>query len=385
VATCETWWSTVTLPALLSKSLSVTGLSPGTLSLSRYVTQKLTCSRDPRIAADQLRELIARQHFDWIVVADDALFRGLIESGEREALHGWFPVDPARNDILAFVTSKHEFALRAAEFGIPVPESRLFTGISECVEHASTLGYPIIAKGPHGFSGSEVSVATSESELRSAGEKMLGRYGKVLLQRFVSGASASAAVLYERGRAIAYKAYFTECQYPSEHSAATVHRPLRHASIEPIVRAIGTATGFHGMAGIDFVLETGTDRLFAIEINPRPTSAFSGLRADRAFFAPAIARFLCGDSEVVERFEIGEAPQAYFPDYAFYFFDRVKKSKADYRHLRSALSEAAGSELPIVAWATARYAYDRVGRFAPGLRAWLDSLRRARGSSPQID
>ena len=376
----------MTLPALLSKSLSVTGLSPGTLSLSRYVAQKLTCSRDPRIAADQMRELIARQHFDWIVVADDALFRALIESGERESLRGWFPVDPARDDILAFVTSKHEFALRAAEFGIPVPESRLFTLISECVEHASTLGYPIITKGPHGFSGAEVSVAACESELRSACEKMLERYGKVLLQRFVCGASASAAVLYERGKPVAYKAYLTECQYPSEHSAATVHRPLRHASVEPIVSAIGAATGFNGMAGIDFVLEGETDRLFAIEINPRPTSAFSGLRADRAFFAPAVARFLRGDSEAVERFDKGDAPQAYFPDYAFYFLDRANKSTADsYRHLRTALGESAGAELPIVAWATARYAYDRVGRFAPRLRSWLDSRRRVRDSSPRTD
>lgn len=376
----------MTLPALLAKSLSVTGLSPGTLSLSRHVAQKFTCSRDPRAAALQMRELIARQHFDWIVVADDALFRGLIESGDRAALREWFPVDPSRDDILTFVTSKHEFALRASEFGIPAPESRLFADLSECLERASRVAYPIVAKGPHGFSGSEVFVATNESELRSACEKLLPRYGKVLLQRFVSGRSASAAVLYDHGKAAAYKAYFTECPYPSEHSAATVHRPLRHASVEPIVRAIGDATGFHGMAGIDFVLENETDQLFAIEINPRPTSAFSGLRADRAFFGPAIARFLRGDGEPAERFDAGDAPQAYFPDYAFYFLDRANKAKADsYRRLRSALGESAGSELPIVGWATARYAYDRLGRFAPRLRGWLDSRRRAKDSSPRLD
>jgi glutathione synthase/RimK-type ligase-like ATP-grasp enzyme len=353
--------------------------------LSRHVTQKLTCSRDPRAAALQMRELIARQHFDWIIVADDALFRALVAS-ERETLRGWFPVDPSRDDILTFVTSKHEFALRASEFGITAPESRLFADVNECIERASSAGYPIVAKGPHGFSGTEVFVASNESELRSACEKLLRRYENVLLQRYVSGRSASAAVLYDHGKAVAYKAYFTECPYPSEHSAATVHRPLRHASVEPIVRAIGDATGFHGMAGIDFVLENETDRLFAIEINPRPTSAFSGLRADRAFFGPAIVRFLRGEGESPERFDVGDAPQAYFPDYAFYFLDRANKVKSDsYRRLRSALGESAGSELPIVGWATARYAYDRVGRFAPRLRAWLDSRRRARDSSPRLD
>jgi glutathione synthase/RimK-type ligase-like ATP-grasp enzyme len=377
VATCETWWSTVTLPALLAESLSVTGLSPGTLSLSRHVTQKLTCSRDARVAALQVRELISRQHFDWIVIADDALFRALLESGERETLRGWFPVDPSREDIVAFVTSKHEFALRAPAFGVPVPESRVSSSADECLERGATIGYPIVVKGPHGFSGSEVRVASNESELRVACEQLLGRHDSVLLQGFVPGRSASAAVLYDHGKAVAYKAYFTECPYPSAHSAATVHRPLRHASVEPIVRAIGDATGFHGMAGIDFVLENETDRLFAIELNPRPTSAFSGLRADRAFFGPAISRFLRGDGESAERFDIGDAPQAYFPDYAFYFVDRANKTKTEsYRQLRSALGEAPGSEVPIVAWATARYAYDRIGRFAPRLRAWLDSRRR---------
>jgi glutathione synthase/RimK-type ligase-like ATP-grasp enzyme len=367
------------LPALLARQFSVTGLSPGVLNLSRHVRHKLTCSRDPRAAALAMRELIARERFDWIVVGDDALFRALLETGDREALRGWFPVDPFREDLVALVSSKHAFAQQAPELGVPVPESRLAATVSAATEAAATFGFPVVVKGPHGFAGSEVRIAENDEDLLRASQTLLERYGNVLLQRFVRGSNASAAILYERGKPLAYKAYFTECAFPHPHSAATVHRTLRHSSVEPIVRAIGAATGFHGMAGIDFVVEEGTGRLFAIEINPRPTSAFSGLRADRTFFGPAVARFLEGGDAPTERYEARDGAQAYFPDYAFYFLNRANKVEPGaYRRLLSCLAESSGSEAPIAAWAIARYAYDRVGHAVPGLRAWLDSRRRAR-------
>ena len=377
IATCESWWSTATLPALLAQHFVVTGLSPGALSLSRYVARKLSCSRDPQSAALAVRELVANQRFDWIVVADDALFRALVDHGSRAALRGWFPVDPERDDLLALVTSKHVFAQRAPDFGVPVPASRLAATVEGCLEQGAALGYPIVAKGPYGFSGSEVSLAADENALRGACAKLFERHENVLLQRFVDGPSASVAVLYQHGSPLAYKAYFTECPYPNAYSAATVHLALRHPSLEPIVRAVGTATGFHGMAGIDFVVDATSGRLFAIEINPRPISAFSGLRSDRAFFGPALARFLRGETAPPVRNEPGDAAQAYFPDYGFYFLDRADKRKADsYRRLWSALKEARGAEAAVAGWAIARYAYDRLGKLAPGLRAWIDARRR---------
>ncbi len=379
VATCESWWSTAMLPSLLVQQFAVTGLSPGVLNLSRHVRHKLTCSRDPRAAALAMRELIARQRFDWIVIGDDALFRALLESGERESLRGWFPVDPFREDLIALVSSKHGFAQRAPELGVPVPESCLATTLSAALQAAANFGFPVVVKGPHGFAGSEVRIAENEPALLRTCQTLLERYGKVLLQRFVRGSNASAAILYERGKPLAYKAYFTECAFPHAHSAATVHRTLRHSSLEPIVRAIGAATGFHGMAGIDFVVEDRTGRLFAIEINPRPTSAFSGLRADRTFFGHAIARFLEGGDAPTERYEARDGAQAYFPDYAFYFLNRANKVEpGSYRRLLSCLAESPGSEVPIATWAIARYAYDRATHHVPGLRVWFESRRRAR-------
>ncbi len=382
IATCESWWSTATLPALLDKRFAVTGLSPGSLSLSRHVRRKVTCSRDPVAAAAALRDLVAKKRFDWVIVADDALFRALLESGSRERLRSWFPVDPERDDLIALVSSKHAFAERAAEFAVPVPESRTATTVEACCRQAAARGYPLVVKGPHGFSGSEVCLAATEDALRRACERFFERHATVLLQRFVDGPSASAAVRYQHGNALAYKAYVTECAFPREHSAGTVHRAFHHPSVEPIVRAVGAATGFHGMAGIDFVRDAKTDEIFVLEVNPRPTSAFAGIREDRAFFGPAVARFVGEQGGPVRVYDLNGRVQVYFPSYAFYFLGHEsKRDPAAYRRLLSCLGEARDVEVPLAAWELARYAarfaYDRIGERSPRLRAWIDARRGA--------
>jgi hypothetical protein len=213
----------------------------------------------------------------------------------------------------------------------------------------------------------------------------LERYPRVLLQRFVEGELASVAVLYDRGEPSAYKAYITECPFPRAHSAATVHRPFEHPELETIVRAAGAATGFHGMAGIDFVHESATGRLYALEINPRPTSAFAGLREDRAFFGPAVVRFVHGSREPAVRYEGDGQAQAYFPSYAFYFLGHAKKSEREsYRRLAASLAQGREPGMRIALWEFARFVaragYDRIGARSPRLRAWVEARRRSQSS-----
>lgn len=367
---------------MLAKSgLTVTGLSPGPLRLSRHVAKRFSCSTSPRETAIRLRELLAKRHFDWIVVGDEALLRALAE-GERESLAAWFPVDPHRDDLIAFLTSKHAFAERAPQLGIPVPKGGLFSNTDDCVERASSLGYPVVVKGPHGFSGLEVFVARDRSELVKASDALFRRYRRVLMQIFIEGPVASAAILYARGTPLAYKSYVTECPFPREHSAGTVHRAFHHPSVEPIVRAVGAATGFHGMAGIDFVRDAKTDEIFVLEVNPRPTSAFAGIREDRAFFGPAVARFVGEQGGPVRVYDLNGRVQVYFPSYAFYFLGHEsKRDPAAYRRLLSCLGEARDVEVPLAAWELARYAarfaYDRIGERSPRLRAWIDARRGA--------
>jgi glutathione synthase/RimK-type ligase-like ATP-grasp enzyme len=363
LATCQTWVSTAALPPLLrAAGARVTGLSPWPLRLCSAVAENIAGPRDPREAAATLRRLLAERHFDHVVVADDALLRALIEFGDRDALRGWFPVDPADDDALAFVLSKHAFTEGATRIGVPVPEFAFARSVDEALDAARSLDFPVVVKGPYGFGGLEVTVAHDAAAVRAASLDVLERYGRALVQRRIDGPNAGACVVYDRGVPLGFKAYLADCAYPTANSASTVHELFEHPALEPIVRAIGAATGFHGLLGIDFVIDRTTGTPFAVEVNPRPTLGFAGATANLRFFAPLLARFLGGSAErLPTAVYAGPAQlQAYFPGYLFYAL-RARRfgERATYRRLLACLGEIRAAELPLAAWQTLRIVRDR--------------------------
>jgi hypothetical protein len=367
LATCETWVSTTTLPVLFkSAGARITSLSPWPLRLSGHVAEKIRGSRDPLEAAAELRALLSARRFDWVVVADDALLRALVEHGGRAALQGWFPVDPLDDDALALLLSKHAFTERAPALEVPVPEFRFASTPEEALEYARGFGFPVVVKGAHGFAGLEVHVVDGESEARKRSAEVIARYGRALVQQFIDGVQAGACVVYDRGEPLGYEAYLADCCYPTANSASTVHESFRHPSIEPVVRAIGRATRFHGLLGIDFMYESKTDELYAIEVNPRPTLGFAGTAANRAFFTPVLASFLRGERTPTAVCKWRARPQVYFPGHVFHFIERAdKRSGRAYRQLLACLGEFRLGTVLLAAWETARYIRDRLAALLP--------------------
>ncbi|MGP6156079.1 MAG: ATP-grasp domain-containing protein [Vulcanimicrobiaceae bacterium] len=378
IATCQTWLSTTTLPALLADAgVKTTALSPWPLSLSRHVQEHIKASRNPRKAAAQLRETLARRHFDWVIVADEELLRALVEDGELTSLVSWFPVDPLNADALGLLLSKHAFAERAPKLEIPIPESRFARSVDEAAACAEAFGYPVVLKGAHGFAGLDVHVITGDTALRHRAAELLGRHERVLIQRFIQGVQASASVLYDRGTVVGYSAYLARCCHPTANSPSTVHERFRHPAIEPIIRTIGAATRFHGFAGIDFMYDASTGELFALEVNPRPTIGFSGTAGSREFFAPLVKNLLRRAVQSTVAYAGRRPVDVYFPAYLFYFLTRAeKRSLTSYRRALACLAEFRPADFKLAAWQIARFVYDEIGKRLPVLRARLDGQRR---------
>jgi len=354
--------------------------SPGPyLHLSSHLDERIKGYRDPKRAAAELLKLLEHRHFDWVIVADDDLLRALLETSDRAKLAPWFPFDPF-GDAGRLLTSKFGFAAEAARAGIPAPESTLAESVPIVAAYASVFGYPVVLKGDRGFAGLEVDVVWDEETLRVKSAVHLARYGRVLVQRFVPGVSASACVLYQRGALAAYKAYRSECCYPTPTSASTVHDYFSHPALESIVRTVGTVTGFHGLLGIDFMHDEKTDRLYAIEINPRPTIGFSGTATNRAFFTPFVADFLSNTPGRGVAYDGHDPTQSYFPGYLFYFLTRADRSEpGSKRRLKACLNEYRREDWRLACWEIVRFARDRawgalralVNRDAPARTASL--------------
>jgi len=381
IATCQTWSSTTFLPALLvGAGAAVSAFSPGPLGLGRDVSERFRCSREPAKAADQLRALLEWRTFDLIVVADELLLRALVDCDDPFAASRWLPVSPSDRGALELVLSKHAFVERASELGIDVPESRLAFSVCEAAARAAEIGYPVVLKGDRGFGGLEVGIARDATALKRIGLELLAIYPRILVQRHISGDRISVCALYQHGKLTAYKAYRAECTYPDNQSASTVHEFFSHPSIESTLQTLGEATGFHGMAGVDFMYENERDTLYALEINPRPTIGFAGTSAGRDFFSPAIARFLRHDVPAVPAAYDGREPtQSYFPGYLFYLASTgALHGPRAYARLTACLREIRLREWRLIFWESARFLYDSIGRV-------VRSLSRAPALPRQLD
>ncbi len=381
IATSQTWPSTAVLPSLLAEAgIRTIGFSPGQLAHNGHVSEHIRCSREPSEAAAELAALRVRRRFDWTIVGDEFLLRELARRPDRDAFTDWFPIHPSDGTALDLLVSKFAFALAGPRLGLAIPESFVAATLDEALAHAALLGYPVVLKGDRGFAGIEVRIAGDEQAARATAASVLRRYGRVLVQRHIDGLRVGVSVLYAGGEPLVYSSYRTVCCFPTPTSPSTVHEFFAHPDIESVVRSIGSATGFHGMLGIDFMVDSANG-LHPIEINPRPTLSFCGTAANRRFFAPFVKRFVRGEHGAPLAFDGRETTQTYFPGHLFYFV--TANGERDWRalgRLTACLREARLAHWRVSAWEIARFGYDALGERLPRLRAFLDAKR---GAVPQ--
>jgi predicted ATP-grasp superfamily ATP-dependent carboligase len=149
----------------------------------------------------------------------------------------------------------------------------------------------MVVKPGRGAGCDGVRLARNQRELRAAIEGLTGRGGRscrtqtaddgVLVQQYIRGMAASVSLIsngrrvvplsinaqtIRRGRAFSYRGGCT----PLDH-------PLAARGIAAAIRACETLRNLRGYIGVDLVL-TGTDAV-VIEVNPRLTTAYLGVRA----------------------------------------------------------------------------------------------------------
>jgi phosphoribosylaminoimidazole carboxylase (NCAIR synthetase) len=383
IATCHAWESAAFLPSLLVQAgLQVEALSPGLVGLSPFVSRHVRCSRQPSEAARELARQLSHRRYDWIIVADEDLLAAATDSMQPREYRSWFPAEAERSAIV----SKYSFLERMTELGVNVPTSRFVQTAEEAAEWMLELQVPLVVKGDRGFGGREVRIVTDVEDLRSAVAAFAPAYGRVLVQQFIRGDNVSASVLYQHGEPIAWKACRTSCCYPDAHSASTLHESIDHPELEGIIRAVGAATGFHGFAGLDFVVDSKSSELFLLELNPRPTLGLAGARANRRFFEPAVRAFVSDAPAGEVRCYTGAPTQAYFPSYLFYASSHPRLAKLS--HLLLCFSEMRLTEWRLWSWLIARSVKNVLGRLAatPALVSFAGlpapaSLARQRSNS----
>ncbi len=179
------------------------------------------------------------------------------------------PVLAPRADALALTADKLLLAEHWTRLGVPTPTT-------ESARDAAIARRPSVLK-PRDGAGS------CETYFLCEGEAVPDhlRTDRFLVQEFVPGRAASVAFLVGPEQTIPLPPCFQNLsddgRFQYRGGSVPIPEPLARRAVALGRRAIDGVPGLLGYVGVDLVLGDGGD--FAIEINPRLTTSYLGLRA----------------------------------------------------------------------------------------------------------
>lgn len=180
---------------------------------------------------------------------------------------------------VAIAGDKWECSRRFTSAGLPTPVTLRVTPAS-VASAAQDLGYPLVVKPVDGVGCNGVTLAIDDTSLERALSHPACETRDLLLQRYVAGAHASVSLLAARNRVVPLS---LNQQCISVDGSFTYHggivpfeHPQGEMALELACDAVRLIPGLRGYVGVDLVLSDQGP--FLIEVNPRLTTSYVGLR-----------------------------------------------------------------------------------------------------------
>ncbi len=273
--------------------------------LARLPHVRVTTTRDARVSPDGWPAGVATR-----VMAPgaslDAVLDGLLADADAALL-----VAPETDGVLERLTRRVERAGRlvlgassaavrvAADkgataaallaAGVAVPPGLSVPLAYRAVESAAArVGYPAVVKPTDGVSGLGATRVEGPAGLHAALERAAGGAGvgarAVRVERWIEGAAASVSLVADGRRAVPLALHAQRVAVGADGAVAYAGgaTPLDHPraaeALEAAQRAVEAIPGLAGYVGVDLVLRDGGDGPVVVEVNPRLTTAYAGLR-----------------------------------------------------------------------------------------------------------
>jgi predicted ATP-grasp superfamily ATP-dependent carboligase len=186
---------------------------------------------------------------------------------------------------------------RLALRGVAHPPTRVLRRRADWRRAARTVGYPLVVKPARGAGCHGVCLARDADELRRALEMSARANGTspLLLQRYVPGVAASVSLLCDGRRAVVLTVNAQAMRAARPFAYRGGSTPLDHPLAARAAAAARTACralpGLRGYVGVDVVLTRS--EAVVIEVNPRLTTSYLGVRAALRGNVAALALAAC--------------------------------------------------------------------------------------------
>ena len=186
-------------------------------------------------------------------------------------------------DVIARASDKAGLGRRLAALRIRHPQTRRLTRAFDWASATAALGCPIVVKPARGAGSDGISLVHHSGEWQRAvgrARPASGR-GGVLLQEYIRGTAASVSLIADGQRALALSVNEQILAASPPFAYRGGRTPFDHElapqAIAAALDACRAVPGLRGLVGVDVVL-TESD-VVVIEINPRLTTAYLGVRA----------------------------------------------------------------------------------------------------------
>lgn len=227
-----------------------------------------------------LRDCIRAADAVWLIAPETA---GCLARLAREVEGAGRVLLGSSSAAIRRASDKAALARSLSEAGIPVPPTRVLRTDRDPRRLAEALGYPVVVKPARGAGCEGVGLARDASELSRAIAAARGAAGggRILMQRWVAGTPASVALVTDgrRAEAIAVNAQWVRPGLPFRYAGGEtpLDHPLAPRAVDRALAACRAIPGLRGYVGVDLVLTECEATV--IEVNPRLTTAYLGVRA----------------------------------------------------------------------------------------------------------
>jgi tyramine---L-glutamate ligase len=196
-------------------------------------------------------------------------------------------------EAAAFTGDKLRLAERLRDCGVPTPATVRWP--------SSPLSFPAVCKPRYGAGSQATFLVHNEDELLRIVDaaRAEGWDGDLIVQPFLSGDAASVAFLIGPGRRLALPAsaqhLSTDGRFHYQGGLLPLDSERNERAVRFAARAVDAVQGLAGYVGVDLVLGSTADEDAVIEINPRLTTSYVGLRALARFnLAEALLAVVAG-------------------------------------------------------------------------------------------
>ncbi|MEY2836095.1 MAG: hypothetical protein RLZZ557_1757 [Bacteroidota bacterium] len=217
----------------------------------------------------ELIQLVQNNHYDWVILADDALIGYMNEVVEQDMFAKIMPIQDIRERNM--LSSKKGFSEFCKNNGIDTPGFVIYNGREDLKTIQETLKFPVINKLDFSWGGTDMFISHTFEEFEANLHK-IPQNEHVLIQEYIDGEEIHVEALFYQGELMAYFTANILQFSTTKFSYTTKKRYFNDKALEPILRKAGAALKMNSFGNICFLFDKERKKYFLIEVDPRPNS-----------------------------------------------------------------------------------------------------------------